>query len=364
MQPVLFDCTPSLFPENGVGRVTSALLRALLRQSDPSEFILYSRSLRKKLRGFQGVRKLRIPLPKEFEHYIKKFRLLDRMSKKVSLFHATDHYIPLKNSDKAIVTVHDIIFLKRPEKHLSRLHRQMAQNVPALLHKCRHIITCSNYTKNDLVSFLNITEKKITVIPWGMNHDLFCPLDNSSDTELSLTRKFGLSNPYFLGVSCSTGRKNTPMLLSCYEKLLTEKPDNDLVLVWDPPEEIRNRFNHPRIHFTGKVDDETLRDLYRCATATIYPSLYEGFGLPVLESLSCGTPVICSDVTSLPEVGGDISLYINPLDSKSLFNQMMHFERGEINVDDIRKRGLEHAKKFTWQECAAKTMNVYRRFQS
>ncbi|MCM8530653.1 MAG: hypothetical protein NE330_05775, partial [Lentisphaeraceae bacterium] len=112
MQPVLFDCTPSLFPSNGVGRVTKALLDALLKEVDPKDLVLYSRSLRKKLQGFPNSRKLRLPLPNQLEGFIKKFKLLDRMSKDVSLYHATDHYIPTENCDKAIVTVHDLIFLK------------------------------------------------------------------------------------------------------------------------------------------------------------------------------------------------------------------------------------------------------------
>ncbi|MCM8533484.1 MAG: glycosyltransferase family 4 protein, partial [Lentisphaeraceae bacterium] len=242
-------------------------------------------------------------------------------------------------------------------------HKQMAKNVPPLLKKCLHIITCSEYTKKDLISHLGIPAEKITVIPWGMNHDFFSPAEDQNTVELSITKKLGINKPFFLGVSCSTGRKNTPMLLQCYERILEENPDNDLVLVWDAPEEIRQRYNNPRIHFTGKVDDNTLRDLYRCATATVYPSLYEGFGLPVLESMSCGTPVICSDVTSLPEVGGEVSLYINPLDSKSLYDQMMKFERKELDLKKIIKEGIKHAQKFTWKECAQKTMNVYKRFQ-
>ena len=86
--------------------------------------------------------------------------------------------------------------------------------------------------------------------------------------------------------------------------------------------------------------------------------------MPVLESMSCGTPVICSDVTSLPEVGGNIGLYINPLDSKSLYKQMLKLERNEIDLKSLRAKGIEHSQKFSWEECAQKTINVYRRFQS
>jgi glycosyltransferase involved in cell wall biosynthesis len=150
------------------------------------------------------------------------------------------------------------------------------------------------------------------------------------------------------------------MLLNCYEELLKDHPKNDLVLVWDAPEEIRARYNHPRIHFTGKVKDSTLSDLYNCATSTIYPSLYEGFGLPVLESLSCGTPVICSDVTSLPEVGGEHCKYINPLDPSALTQEMMNFENNVYDLKKMSDDGIKHAQKYTWEKCANETLNVYR----
>ena len=361
MAQVVIDCTPALHPVNGVGRVTAALLKNMVHQKGSLDFLLYTRSFRKKLSEYANCSSLRLRLPQIFEGLIDRYKLIEKMAPKADLFHATDHYMPIGNADRAIVTVHDLIFLKSPEAHLHKIHSEMARKVPVFIKKARHVITCSEYTKRDLQEYLQISEEKISVIPWGLNTQLFRPLEDKVKTRISLTQKLGVSNPYFLGVSCSTGRKNTLMLLDCYRELLKQHPQNDLVLVWDAPAEIRQKYAHPRIHFTGEVSDRTLRDLYACATATVYPTLYEGFGLPVLESMSCGTPVICSNVTSLPEVGGDVALYMNPLEPQSLSEQLRKFENNEVATEVLEKRGREHVKNFTWDKCARKTLAVYRR---
>ena len=359
MSQIVLDCTPALYTTNGVGRVTEALLQSMLKHNLGNEFLLYSRSFKKKFKEYKGCKNLRMRIPKQLEGLINKWKIIEKLAPKADLFHATNHYMPLKDADRAIVTVHDLIFLKQPENHLKGIHAEMAAKAPEFIKKARHIITCSEYTKNDLCNILNIQESKITVIPWGLNQELFRIPENKNQTRNSLNEKFGIQKPFFLGVSCSIGRKNTPMLLNAYKKLLKSNPENDLVLVWDAPQDIREKYKHPRIHFTGKVNDESLRDLYGCATATIYPSLYEGFGLPVLESMSCGTPVICSDVTSLPEVGKDAAIYINPLDQQTLVNAMENFENNLSGLEELETKGRKLAAEFTWEKCALETQKVY-----
>jgi hypothetical protein len=152
MKQVMIDCTPSLFPNNGIGRVTGALVKNMLRQSQIPELCLYSRSLTKKLTGFGSCPKLQLHIPKLFEGLIKKFNIIEKLSPKTDLYHATDHYLPIQNYDKTIVTVHDLIFLKCPEKHNLKLHLQMGKRTPKLLKKCRHLITCSEFTNKDLIN--------------------------------------------------------------------------------------------------------------------------------------------------------------------------------------------------------------------
>lgn len=364
MSKIMIDCTPSLFPTNGIGRVTTALVNAILKfAKNDHDYVLYNRSWKKKALNFEGGKKLRLPLPKSCEGLIKGLGLIDLVEPGVNIYHATDHYMPVKNIEKAIVTVHDLIFIKRPEKHL-KIHQEMIKRVPPMLKKCRHIITCSEYSKSDMVSFLNIDPKKITVIPWGINKEIFYPCENISQEQQELKTKFSIDKPYFVAVSCSQGRKNTPMLLKCYSELLKQNPKHDLVLVWNAPDDIRRQYDNPRIHFLSNVSDADLRSLYSCASATVYPSHYEGFGLPVLESMSCGTAVICSDVSSLPEVGGDFSYYIDPNSEESLYRALFDVETGSWNIEQAAQKGLEFAQQFTWENCAKQTLKVYQENQS
>ena len=360
----MIDCTPSLFPTNGIGRVTTALVQALLEfTKNEHDYVLYNRSWKKKSLDFKGGKNFRLPLPKSFEGLIKKLGLIELLQPGVNIYHATDHYMPVKNIEKAIVTVHDLIFIKCPEKHL-KIHEEMTKRVPPMLKKCRHIITCSEYSKNDMINYLGIPANKITVIPWGINKEIFYPENDLVSIKNELKQKFGISNKYFVSVSCSEGRKNTPMLLKCYTDLLKSDPDHDLVLVWNPPESIRKQYDNPRIHFLSGISDDDLRKLYSCASATVYPSHYEGFGLPVLESMSYGTPVVCSNVSSLPEVGGDFSYYIDPKQESSLLKALEDIDQGSWDLNSASQKGLKFAEQFTWENCAKETIKVYKEYQS
>ncbi|MCH2208949.1 MAG: glycosyltransferase family 4 protein [Lentisphaerales bacterium] len=361
MRSITIDCTPALHTTNGVGRVTATLLEAMVPLKGDLDFTLFSRSFSKRLPTYKDCKKAHMKLPECCESWIDRLKLIERISPKETIFHATNHYMPVKKTENTIVTVHDLIFLKSPEQHLQKIHAEMARKAPQFIKDCKHIITCSEYTKKDLHEFISIPEEKITVIQWGLNNKHFVPPSDIDKTKAKLKEELNIDKPYFLGVSCSEGRKNTPMLIECYQKLLESNPKNDLVLVWSPPDHIREKFKHPRIHFTGKVSDDLLRDLYGCATATFYPSHYEGFGLPVLESMSCGTPIVCSNVTSLPDVGGDVALYITPTEPDTISEQFEKFENDHYDLEELSKRGIDYSATFTWKNCAKKTLDVYRK---
>jgi glycosyltransferase involved in cell wall biosynthesis len=137
------------------------------------------------------------------------------------------------------------------------------------------------------------------------------------------------------------------------------------VLLWDAPPEIRECYGRgqlaERIHFLPRQPDSALRDLYCGATALLYPSLYEGFGLPVLEAMSCGCPVVTSNTTSLPEVAGGAAIYVDPRDATSLVAAMESFENGSANAAGLRVKGLDRASMFSWDRAARETLEVYRR---
>jgi glycosyltransferase involved in cell wall biosynthesis len=279
------------------------------------------------------------------------------------LYHATDHYLPLRDPARAVVTVHDLVFLLRPEPGWG-IHRHMARIVPPFLKACRHIIAISEYTKRDLVEHLAIPEEKVTVIPWAVDREFFTPdAPASPDYPTCLQERLPERPPYLLAVGCNMGRKNTPRLLEAYAELAHGGARHHLVLAWTPPESLRARYQEnelaERIHFIGKVSEIDLRDLYRHAAAAVYPSLYEGFGLPVLEAMSCGTPVITSPVTSLPEVGGEAVCYVDPEDVASIRNALAAVEDGAQSITRLHEAGLAQAARFSWERCAQQTLAVY-----
>jgi glycosyltransferase involved in cell wall biosynthesis len=326
------------------------------------EILLFGRRLqgrRLKDVGF-GLKTVHVRLPRAAEWIIRKARLIELLCRG-DLYHATDFYMPLGSAEHAVATIHDLIFLSEPEKMVD--HIRLSQWVPEFARRCRSIITCSEFSKRDIVKYLGIHADKIHVTYWGVDRKIFNAESDMRSFKQRLMTLLEFDRPYFLTVSCSTGRKNTPLLLSAYSRMLKNRPVNDLVVVWDPPEEVRRQYGSGecagRIHFIGRQSEENLCDLYRGATALVYPSLYEGFGLPVLEAMSCGTPVIISNGSSLPEVGGSAAVYIDPHSERSLTAALEAFENGDTGIQGLREKSLEQASKFSWERCARETLAVY-----
>ena len=358
---ITLDGTPLLYPNGGVGRVTKTLLDTMSSLDSEYEFRLYARQKSgdslKDLERKEQCTHLR--WPQFTEPLIKGLSLIERLTG-ADLVHATDHYLPVGKAEKSIVTVHDLIFLVEPETRWKQ-HDYLAKVVPDYLRKCKHIITCSEYSKQDMIKHLNIAEEKISVILWGIDKTVFKPAENREKLLKEIQEEFSFDKPYFLSVACSVGRKNTPMLLECYQELLKENPEHELIIVWNPPDEIREKYkNEKRIHFTGRVSDQKLVELYQGANVLIYPSSYEGFGLPVLEAMSTDTAVITSSATSIPEVGGDSVIYIDHKDKASLLEAMRSIDRDEATIERLIVEGRERAKLFSWERCARETLEVYK----
>lgn len=362
MKRIVIDATPLLYPQSGIGRATHMLIATLLEIGCDYEIVLFGRRMqgkRLKQAGF-GLKTIHMRLPRASEAIIRKMRLVELFCRG-DLYHATDFYMPLKNASQAVATIHDLIFLIEPEKMVD--HARLSRWVPAFARECRGIITCSEFSKRDITKQLGIDAEKIHVIYWGVDRTVFNAERDMQLVKRRLMRLLDFDRPYFLTVSCSTGRKNTPFLLSAYARLLKNNPANDLVVVWDPPEEIRRQYSlgefARRIHFIGRQREEDLSDLYTGATALVFPSLYEGFGLPVLEAMSCGTPVIVSNSSSLPEAGGSAAIYIDPRSERNLIAALEAFENSDTSIQGSHEKSLLQASKFSWERCARETLAVY-----
>lgn len=361
---IVIDATPLLYTESGIGRVTRSLITELKGIDTSFDFHIFGRRLQGQRldRYFPDLPSTHLRLPRSAEKAIRSFRLIELLCR-CDLYHATDFYLPLANPAKCVATIHDIIFMNQPEKMVD--HQRLKEWVPDFARKCRRIIAISEFSKQGIVRVLDIAPDKVDVVYCGVDDETFFPEPDSDDIRKLTTSLTGTNNPFFLVVSCSTGRKNTPLLLEAYVEFLRNNPRNDLVLVWNPPNDIRAKVaasrNSERIHFIDRVDDKSLRYLYNRATAVLYPSLYEGFGLPVVEAMSCGTPVITSNNSSLPEVGGDAAIYVDPLDKTSILHALELFENRQQLAAELYDRCIGHAAKFTWERCARKTLAVYQR---
>ncbi len=345
---IAIDVTPLLSVGTGISRTTRSLLKEMVKLPREHELVGFGRRLLGPPVELP-IRSVRVRLPRRAESLMRGLRLVERLCP-ADLYHATDFYLPLADPSRAVATVYDVIFLTNPESMVD--HERLRRWAPDFIRRCRAVITISEHAKQEIITTLGVPAERIHVTCLAVDHEVFHPVATDA----------GIGRPYFFAVSCSTGRKNTPLLLRAYAELAKQNPRNDLVLAWDPPPEIRAEYGgHPRIHFIGRQGDDTLPALYSGATAMVFPSLQEGFGLPVLEAMACGAPVIASNTTSLPEVGGDAAVYVDPRDVGKLVTTLKAFDDGAVDVASMRAKGLAQAARFTWERCARETLAVYER---
>lgn len=361
---IVIDATPLLYTETGIGRVTRSLINEIRAINTDFDIRLFARRFEgEALRNLiSDMRVTHLRLPRSAEYFIKALHLVE-LNCRGDLYHATDFYLPLAKPERCVATLHDMIFMAQPEQMVD--HQRLREWVPDFVKKCRRLIAVSEFSKQDAVRLLDIDPARIDVVYNGVDSDVFYPEPDSDELRQLAALLTGTQNPFFLAVSCSTGRKNTSLLLDVYGEFLSHHPRHDLVLVWNPPEEVRARvatFRYAeRIHFTGRVDDRGLRCLYNRASAVLYPSLYEGFGLPVVEAMSCGTSVITSHNSSLPEVGGDAAIYVDPVDRNSIHRVLELFENNPGLPAELHEKNIRQAARFSWNRCARETLAVYRR---
>jgi len=266
-----------------------------------------------------------------------------------------------------IVTIHDLAFERMPETFTRRGSFQLKLTVRRTAKKAARIATVSEYSRQDLLSIYKLTPEKVVVTYNGVEPS-FAPQPSIPNEAEEVRRRFGVSRDFLLAVGSLQPRKNMVRLIRAYARLRSEREDfrPQLVIVgrklWLASEifdEVKRQRWADDVILTGYVADEDLPALYRAARAFVYPSLFEGFGLPPLEAMACGTPVVTSDVSSLPEVTGGAALLIDPNDERALANALIEIVSNERLRAELRERGIAQAKKFTWRDAAEKTLRLY-----
>lgn len=276
----------------------------------------------------------------------------------------------LTGGAQRVLTVYDLIPLLAPEYVLSSHIASFRAILGSLDVNRDWVATISEFTKQELCAYTGMSPERVSVTPLAASEH-FRP---STDSEhiAQVRGRYGIpEGPYVLSISTLEPRKNLPHLIRCFARLIAEHPAEpvNLVLVGSRGlryEEVFSTIaNSPqlrsRVIFTGYVDDADLSAVYSAADVFVYPSLYEGFGLPPLEAMQCGVPAITSNTTSLPEVVGDAGITVDPRDEDGLCAAMLDLLRDSRRRNDLRRRGLVRAAQFTWDRCAASTAALYRR---
>ncbi|MGH7529240.1 MAG: glycosyltransferase family 4 protein [Gemmatimonadales bacterium] len=273
------------------------------------------------------------------------------------------HSLPL------VATIHDIMPLRFPELFRPWFRRYAALVMPRFARRARAVIAVSQATKDEIVHRLGVAPERITVIPHGV--DAACgPRPPDDPTLPALRRRYDLPERYVLAVGSVEPRKNLPRVLEAVRLLRDGSPAGarDVAFVHCGPEGFRPADVARVVHslglngtarFLGYVPADDLRSLYAGARALVFPSLWEGFGLPVLEAMACGCPVITSNVSSLPEVAGGAAVLVDPQSVEAIAAALARVWVDDRHRDDLVRRGLAHAARFTWEAAARATAAVY-----
>ncbi|MCD6379847.1 glycosyltransferase family 4 protein [bacterium] len=283
-------------------------------------------------------------------------------SAKLDLFHATHYNIPLFYRGNFVVTIYDLIHVVFPEYLPSKAAYYYANYmISSACKKAKKIITISEFTKKDLVKHYDVNPEKISVIYPAVSNE-FSPLSSDSG---KIRGKYG---KYVLYVGAIREHKNVTGLVNSFCRLKRERVfDHKLVLIGKGKYKYISRINgiirendlQGEVVILNDINNSDIPDFYREAELFVFPSFYEGFGLPPLESMASGCPVITSNSSSLPEVVGDSAVLFDPYEKDGLYTAMKEIIMSEDKRQELREKGLERSKKFTWENTVEKILRVY-----
>lgn len=275
---------------------------------------------------------------------------------KRDLYHFANFIIPPMMSGRTIATIHDLSFMRFPEFTLPRTLGYLRRNIESTLNSADAILVDSHFTREELVHFFKVPEQKVHVVHLAMG-------DSFKPQAVPIKKQI-------LFVGTLEPRKNLPVLFKAFELFLNRMKDAEFRLViagmkgWlcdEIYQSLEKNVYKDKIILSDFVPDEALPQLYAESAVFVYPSLYEGFGIPILEAMASGTPVIASRTASLPEIGGDAAFWIDPKDAEGLANAIQRV----VNDQELRKnlihKGREQAEKFSWEKTARETLDVYQK---
>lgn len=366
-----FDATSAARQSAGIGRYTRELLGALACMDDDTKYRLFYWN------GGTAAGHLP-PLDERFR--VRSLPLSDRVANAIwhrarapipvqcliggfDLYHSPDFTLPPTLGRPSVLTVHDLAFLRTPECAFPTLRAYLEAVVPRSVRRATAVIAVSESTRRDCIELLGATPEKVITVPEGVSAGFLSP--PSGGQARALLRAAGVDRPYVLTAGTLEPRKNYVRLLEAFARLRAAGADHLLVVagrrgwMYDPIEEALRRLGLQGSVLFLQPDDLLLTALYRAADVFVFPSLYEGFGLPPLEAMACGAPVACSNSSSMPEVVGDAALLFDPYQVEEIAGAMSRVLGDRELAERLRARGPRHAAEFTWERAAHRTHAVY-----
>ncbi len=373
------DYTAAVRQGGGIGRYTRNLIRAVAELDADNRYLLFvaggwgqGDGLGPWPANFQ-VRA--VPLSDRWLHILwQRLRLpvpIQAVIGPVDLFHSPDFVLPPTGRTPTILTVHDLSFLRVPECFVPAFCRYLEGAVGRAVRRARHILADSESTRRDLIELLRVEPERVAVLYPGVE-PRFRPIEDVAELDRVRSR-YGLPERFILGLGTIQPRKNFAGLIAAFARLLAAGgaglADLHLVLVGDKGWLYEETLALPaqlgvedRVHLVGFVADADLPAIYNLAAAFAFPSWYEGFGLPVLEAMACGTPVVAADNSSLPEVVGGAGLLVSAGDTDAWAEALARLLADEALRAWLIAAGREQSRHFTWGKAAQELVRAYRTF--
>ena len=374
---LVIDYTPAVRQTAGIGRIIRGQIDALVQQNpgyDISLFVAGKVTPEQRaaaplsLHTFPAIsernltriwHRLNVPVPR-----------VDWLTGgSVDLFHATDFVMAPAKARKKLLTVHDLAFMRYPQAAMPSLHHYLNVVVPRSIDRSDHLIADSRNTAMDIESTWPQLEGRVSVVQGAVDHGIFRSV---SDTDVidAVRRKYAIGDsPYVFALSTLEPRKNYPRLIRAFHAARRDSGLPHRLVIGGKKgwlyDEIFTTVGElgmeGEVHFPGFVDDDDLPALYSGAEFFAYPSLYEGFGLPVVEALACGTPVLTSDNSCLPEAGGEGALYVDAESVESIADGIIRLATLPDLRGQLSAAGEIHARSFTWERSLGQLLGAYER---
>ena len=370
---IAIDYTAGIRQRAGIGVYARNLMNAMLAEDKKNEYTLITSGRPTKEHTFptaSNVRGRSIFIPDRYLNILwYRWRVplyVNFITGSADIYHGLDFVIPpLLGKARKVVTVHDLAFLQHPETAIPSLAAYLNKVVPESIAKADVVAAISHTTKQALIEHYQTPAEKITVIPCGIAPYFKRMTD---PILLEATRhKFGLKHPFVLSVGTLEPRKNHLGLIKAFYEVQQSKANSAILAIaggegWlyeETLNTVKELQLEDKVRFLGRVSDLELILLYSLADVFAFPSFFEGFGIPPLEAMACGAPVITSNRSSLPEVTGEAAIHIDPYDTHALANAISLLLADEQLRENLRQKGYVQAQKYTWSKSAHKTLSLY-----